>query len=64
LINHALPADYLELIEKLMEFDEDTGEWIIQGFEEYKQHAKKLDPQSEEPKKILAMGFNDDEECN
>ncbi len=47
-----------------MEFDEDNSEWYIQGFDEFNQHAKKIHQTAdiEEPKKMLAMGFNDDEE--
>ena len=46
-----------------MDFDEETGEWYIQGMDEYLQHINKLDSSVEEPKKMLAMGFDDDEEC-
>lgn len=64
MIHHALPGSYLELIEKFMEFDEETGEWFIQGLDEYLHLAKKVDNTiKEEPKQMLAMGFNDDEEC-
>ena len=44
-----------------MDFDEETGEWYIQGMEEYL-HLANVDNSTEEPKQILAMGFNDDEE--
>lgn len=48
-----------------MEFNDDSGEWLIPAYQEFLQHTKKVDKSNkllEEPKQNLAMGFNDDEE--
>ncbi len=50
-------------IEKLLKFDEETGEWFIEGMDEYLHHVQKFNNE-ENDKHLLAMGFEDDEECN
>lgn len=63
LTNHVIPKKYLNVIESLMDFDEESGEWYIQGMDEYLHHVNKMENSTDEPKQMLAMGFNDDEDC-
>jgi hypothetical protein len=51
----------LRQIEKLLKFDEDTGEWYIEGMDEYMHHIQKYNIEDND-KHLLAMGFEDDEE--
>lgn len=47
----------------MLKFDEETGEWFIDGMDEYLHHIQKFDIEDND-KHLLAMGFEDDEECN
>jgi hypothetical protein len=46
-----------------MQFDEETGEWYIENLDEYSNVSKTEDKQGMDNRNMLAMGFNDDEEC-
>ena len=64
IINHLIPINYLNLIEKMMDYDEQQEEWFIPRipimyiFFKFRDRKAQADVNSN-----LAMGFHDDEEC-
>jgi len=59
LINHCIPQKYLEWMESLMDFDENTGEWFIANLAE---NMPNKESSNMDQVNLLAMGLHDDEE--
>jgi len=55
MINHLIPINYLNLVEKMMDYDEAQEEWFIP-------RIPILDRKTADANPNLAMGFHDDEE--